>query len=220
MSYFDLSKIKISRQLENNYDMILEEYYKFDSLGYFNILDFFKIDKNFHRWKKIYNFSVKNSQNKNIINSSTELEPYRKKYGHYGLKVNGEIVWESIVLATRKKFFGIEYMEQTPICKNFFSNTFKILEPNMEVLSFAIAKFSPNKKIFTHRGDKNIIRLHLGLIIPEGDIGFCVRGVYKKWKEGKCLAFNDFYEHMGWNNTQKERIILIVDLDRKMVIKK
>ena len=77
-----------------------------------------------------------------------------------------------------------------------------------------VAKLTSGRKLPAHRGDKSIKRIHLGLVVPEGDISFRVRGEDKKWEEGKCLAFNDFYELEAWNNTNQDRINLIVDVVR------
>ena len=81
-------------------------------------------------------------------------------------------------------------------------------------MSIMVAKFPSGRSIPLHRGDRKIRRIHLGLDVPKGDIFFQVRGEKKKWEVGKCLAFNDFYEHTAWNNTDKDRINLIVDIKR------
>ncbi|NIP76307.1 MAG: hypothetical protein GTN90_10120, partial [Xanthomonadales bacterium] len=32
------------------------------------------------------------------------------------------------------------------------------------------------------------------------------------WETGKCLIFDDGYEHEVWNDSESERIVLIIDL--------
>ena len=81
-----------------------------------------------------------------------------------------------------------------------------------------MARFPSNRIIPTHKGNRELIRVHYGIKIPDGDISFKVKSEEKKWENGKAFAFNDFYEHGGWNNTEEDRIILIVDLDRKMIL--
>ena len=39
-----------------------------------------------------------------------------------------------------------------------------------------VAKLTSGRKLPAHRGDKSIKRIHLGLVVPEGDISFRVRG--------------------------------------------
>ena len=34
----------------------------------------------------------------------------------------------------------------------------------------------------------------------------------RRWEEGRCLVFDDFYEHEAWNHTNEDRLVLIVDL--------
>ena len=87
-----------------------------------------------------------------------------------------------------------------------------------EVITVSIARFPSDRIIPIHKGNPELVRMHYGVKIPDGDIGFAVKGEEKKWENGKCFAFNDFYEHGGWNNTNSDRIILIIDLDRKMIL--
>ena len=82
------------------------------------------------------------------------------------------------------------------------------------VKSIMLGKLPSGKSIPPHRGDKSIRRIHLGLIVPEGDVTFTCRGEDRKWEVGKCLAFNDFFEHSARNNTEEDRINLIVDIER------
>ena len=67
--------------------------------------------------------------------------------------------------------------------------------------------------IAPHRGPTNLrLRCHLGLQVPDGDCAIRVGGETRRWEEGKCLVFDDFYEHEAWNHTEGDRIVLIVDL--------
>ena len=58
--------------------------------------------------------------------------------------------------------------------------------------SIIIGRLPSGKSVPPHRGNKGIYRVHLGLIVPDGDVTFTCRGEDKKWETGKCLAFNDF----------------------------
>lgn len=33
----------------------------------------------------------------------------------------------------------------------------------------------------------------------------------RAWEEGKCLVFDDAYDHEVWNGTEEERVLLLVD---------
>jgi aspartyl/asparaginyl beta-hydroxylase (cupin superfamily) len=51
------------------------------------------------------------------------------------------------------------------------------------------------------------------LVIPEGDTGFWVEGRVHHWKDGELFAFNVDKEHYGYNNTDEERAIFLLDFD-------
>jgi hypothetical protein len=55
------------------------------------------------------------------------------------------------------------------------------------------------------------VRLHLGLVVPPRcrmRVGHDTRA----WEEGRCLAFEDSFEHEVWNRSNQRRVVLIVDL--------
>jgi hypothetical protein len=217
MSYYDLSKIRISKILEDNYEQILKEYQNF-SYDYRDRLGFLKIDRIFKQWKGLYEFSLKVDKKQKNVFLNSYVKSNKKNFGHYELKVNDKVIWDGIILAKRKSIFN--NLWYTFVGRKFFSKTLSLLNSYNEVLTVSIAKFPAQRLIPLHKGNKEIIRVHYGIKIPDGDIGFCVKGEKKRWENGKCFAFNDFFEHNGWNNTEEDRIILIVDLDRKIVLNK
>jgi beta-hydroxylase len=89
--------------------------------------------------------------------------------------------------------------------------------PNLENAWFSI--LSPRYHIPAHRGPTNgIIRVHLGLVVPR-DRGNCRIRVDQEilhWEEGKCIVFDDYYEHEVWNDTDEHRVVLFFDVDRPM----
>jgi Aspartyl/Asparaginyl beta-hydroxylase len=81
---------------------------------------------------------------------------------------------------------------------------------------FSFAFFSTLKgksSINAHYGPCNLrLRCHFPLIVPEGDCGMEVGGRKIRWEVGKALFFDDCYEHRVWNNTDKERVVLLFDI--------
>jgi len=77
----------------------------------------------------------------------------------------------------------------------------------------------PGKHRPAHRGLYNgVLRLHLGLIVPEPRTLFGIRvdkQLYR-WKEGSAVIFDDAYEHEAWNKIQHKRAVLFVDLVKRM----
>jgi aspartate beta-hydroxylase len=92
----------------------------------------------------------------------------------------------------------------------------RIIESTNTVRTMAgllyVSKLGPGTDIKAHFGPVNMrLRCHLGIHVPDGDLGIKVGGVTRKWEEGKCLVFDDSLEHEAWNHTKADRIVLILD---------
>jgi beta-hydroxylase len=78
---------------------------------------------------------------------------------------------------------------------------------------------SPHKHIPHHRGPwAGVLRLHMGLIVPE-PAHLCrirIADQIHAWSEGKCLIFDDTYNHEVWNDTDGYRVVLFVDFERPL----
>lgn len=62
--------------------------------------------------------------------------------------------------------------------------------------------------------DPHMYRCHMGVLVPEGDIGMEVDGEETKWEEGKFVIFDSMRPHRVWNNTGKARYIVNIDCYR------
>lgn len=89
--------------------------------------------------------------------------------------------------------------------------------PRLQTAFFSI--LAPGKHVPRHRGvTKSLIRCHLGLIIPREreqcymDVG----GVRCVWESGRAFVFDDRYPHEVHNNTDEERAVLLLDVERPM----
>lgn len=97
--------------------------------------------------------------------------------------------------------------------------TTKLLKkmPGMKSAFFSI--LAPGKHVPPHRGPyKGVLRLHLGLLIPE-PAEMCeirVGSQIRHWQEGRVMIFDDTFEHEVWNRTDGVRVILFVDIMRPM----
>ena len=211
--YFDKSKLRTASELESNYDIIVKDYNNFN-YTYQDRLGKFKIDTLFKKWRGLYEFSLQ-ADKKNVFLGST-VKSRKKNFGYYELEVDNKIIWDGIILATKVNLF--KKFNQTYVGRKYFSNTLSLLKSYKEVITVSIARFPSNRIIPIHKGNRELVRIHYGIDVPDGDIAFTVKGEEKKWENGKAFAFNDFYEHGAWNNTNSDRIILIVDLDRKMIL--
>lgn len=76
-----------------------------------------------------------------------------------------------------------------------------------------VSRLPAGAKVEPHRGPTNTrLRCHLGIKIPDGDCGIEVGGERRVWTQGKCLMLNDHLTHSVWNNTDEERIVLVLDV--------
>ena len=211
--YFDKSKLNIVSKLETKYDVVKKDYNNFN-YKYQDRLGKFKIDTLFKKWRGLYEFSLQ-ADKKNVFLGST-VKSRKKNFGYYELEVDDKVIWDGIILATKVNLF--KKFNRTYVGRKYFSNTLSLFENFKEVITVSIARFPSSRIIPKHKGNRDLVRIHYGIDVPDGDIAFTVKGEEKKWENGKAFAFNDFYEHGGWNNTDYDKIILIVDLDRKMIL--
>ncbi|MDP9649638.1 aspartyl/asparaginyl beta-hydroxylase domain-containing protein [Paraburkholderia caledonica] len=75
-----------------------------------------------------------------------------------------------------------------------------------------LSRVAPNTHIVAHCGETNDrLRLHLGLAVPPEAL-MRVGPETVRWEVGKCIVFDDSFEHEVWNLGSEERIVLIVDV--------
>jgi aspartyl/asparaginyl beta-hydroxylase (cupin superfamily) len=70
---------------------------------------------------------------------------------------------------------------------------------------------NPGMRVTPHRGPTNSrLRIHLGLRIPAGAV-IRVGDEWRSWQEGRCLVFDDSWEHEVSNKSEFLRAVLLVD---------
>lgn len=118
-----------------------------------------------------------------------------------------------------KTFFlrgvGMNCRENARRCPRTMALLAKI--PGCTTAFFSI--LSPGKHIPPHRGAwAGVLRLHLGLIVPEPAQSCRIRiaDQVHTWQEGRCLVFDDTYNHQVWNDTDGFRVVLFVDFERPL----
>ena len=80
-----------------------------------------------------------------------------------------------------------------------------------------LSVLAPGAELRLHKARfRCFLRMHLGIIIPKGDVCLELEGNRIEWQEGKVMLFDDFYPHTAWNRTEQTRVILMVDLLRPM----
>ena len=93
--------------------------------------------------------------------------------------------------------------------------TYKVLEQIPGVVNAGFSCLGPHSETRWHDDvDRGFDRLHLPLIVPDGDIGFKVGCETRRWRQGHVLAFDDTFRHNAWNATSEARFVMIVDVKR------
>lgn len=84
--------------------------------------------------------------------------------------------------------------------------------PGVEQAGMAyFSVMAPNTAVKPHCGFINTrIRCHLGLVVPD-DCEMTVGGEARHWEEGRCLVFDDSFEHAVVNNSDSARAVLLLD---------
>jgi len=116
--------------------------------------------------------------------------------------------WGNFILYKEGSFTKAAY--------SLFPKTVKILSKLKSfIIPFGEAVFlvlKPGVALPPHYDDSNIdVTCQLGLIIPD-DCAIRVRRETRGWVEGKTLFFDHSFEHEAWNNSDEERVVLLLDL--------
>src|SRR5699024_4227774 len=91
-------------------------------------------------------------------------------------------------------------LEATPLCR--------VRDHSPEV---CFSVLTPGSHILPHRGVTNTrLVTHLPLVVPS-DCALRVGGETHVWEPGRCVTFDDTFEHEAWNDSDQTRVVLIVD---------
>lgn len=109
--------------------------------------------------------------------------------------------------------FGIRLDENCERCPQ----TVRALEqlPGLQNAWFSI--LAPRYHIPPHKGPtRAVVRCHLALEVPAAgeDCWLRVDEEVRGWEAGRCLLFDDTYEHEVRNDTDEIRVVLFLDVDR------
>ena len=100
---------------------------------------------------------------------------------------------------------------------NLCPETTKIVESIPGLTTAGFSSLEAGTHIVPHSGySKEVLRGHLGLFIPE-NCAIRVGNETRQWEEGKCMIFDDTFEHEAWNNSNLTRIVLLFDFQKSYV---
>lgn len=129
-------------------------------------------------------------------------------------KISPDDLWKTFALYG----FGYRAELNCQLCPK----TTAILEtiPKLKTAFFSI--LAPGKHVPRHKGvTKGFVRCHLGLQVPkEKEKCFMdVDGHICVWEEGRAFVFDDTFPHEVRNDTDEERVVLLIDVERPMTRK-
>jgi beta-hydroxylase len=116
-------------------------------------------------------------------------------------------------------------------CKKF-PNITKFLKKIKNLKIASLSKIGPKTKLIPHYGyasySNNILRCHYGLILPKNTNDSYISVQDNKFDKAEIqshklydwIIFDDSKLHYAVNNSNEERIVLIIDIERPINIKK
>lgn len=150
------------------------------------------------------NFSVIKNELVQLIESNKENQWF-KTFPHYVTSDNQK-AWKVFSFI----FFMIKYTTHAKLCPK----TAELVYSIPEIMSCDFSFMKPNTHIRPHRGFTHLVlRCHLPLLVPHPEL--CAIRVGTEtvhWKEGELIIFDDSFEHEAFNNSNKDRVVLMFDI--------
>ncbi len=85
--------------------------------------------------------------------------------------------------------------------------------PGLQNAGFS--RFLPGTHLYPHCGEmQGVLRCHLPVLVPEGEVGMRFGQHVVQWQEGRCIVFDDTFEHEAWNHTAQDRVVLLATFAR------
>lgn len=108
------------------------------------------------------------------------------------------------------RFFGMNHWDHQRLCPK----TTELINQTIEIISCDFSKMKGKTRILPHTGyTKMVLRCHLPLKVPEDKkCGIQVGDEIHFHEEGKLLVFDDSFMHEAWNESEKDRTVLMFDI--------
>lgn len=115
-----------------------------------------------------------------------------------------------------KRFYLKWYGSSLPSANALCPKTVALINAIPNVKGAMFTMLPPGARLNAHRDPyAGSLRYHLGLSTPESDDCFInVDGTDYAWKDGEAVMFDETFIHYAENKTDKNRIILFLDIKR------
>ena len=108
-------------------------------------------------------------------------------------------------------FFEKRIPEHCALCPG----TVAIIEQVPGMTTAGFSRLAPGTHIRPHEGfTDQVLRCHLGLIVPPR-CRLRVGSETRHWEANKCLIFDDTLEHEAWNESDTDRVVLLLDFEKQ-----
>lgn len=107
-------------------------------------------------------------------------------------------------------FFNMKFPSHAKLCPK----TAELVYSIPQILSCDYSFMKPKTHIMPHKGyTRMALRCHLPLLVNDPDLcAIRVGNETVHWKEGELIIFDDSFEHEAWNNSDKNRVVLMFDI--------
>ena len=157
---------------------------------------------------------------KELLDNFEEVQQELLLAARYATPIQGDLFFDEDITNDGKwhKFILKWYSRPTPNARIQCPKTLGILERHKDIRLAMVSCLEPNARIEAHEGPwRGSVRVHIGLKPPNRtDCYTMAAGQSVFWQDGQVLAFDDTYEHSVQNNTIYPRIILFLDVERRM----
>lgn len=126
--------------------------------------------------------------------------------------------WQAVLCKFTNKYNNTKVV--TPDLEKKFPTAFKLITDYGDDCPVAFYSImAPNTELHRHTGPENLdgknIRVHVPLIIPDGDIFLEVNGEFITWEDIFC--FDNQFVHSAYNYSDEWRLIFLVDFTRESI---
>jgi hypothetical protein len=184
--------------------------------------------KNIYRSKEIIHYDYLMSLREDLIKDFFNAHPEYSNLDDWGGDHYSKDGWKISIIQYRNwndkedkaEMRDEMYKAQLDAAKEKYPTVYeKILQKwGDDCIVCGYAALMPGAVMQRHTGDENRqaknIRIHIPLIVPDGDIGMEIYGEQIDWSD--LFAFDNQKVHSVWNFTDKPRLILMVDLKRNV----
>ena len=152
-----------------------------------------------------------------VMTVSSRFTPYLENDGEHLDRKNTDLVNNDDWGAYYLWHYGELMAEAAELCPKAVKTLEAAPQPDIrgQAPIALFSKLKPHTRIPPHHGMINTrLICHLPIIVPENCGALRVGGEQRAWKEGETLIFDDTMEHEAWNESERERVVLLFEIWR------